>query len=152
MKKIYWLFLFSIWLETLDCNWIQDKLNEYQIVIVDSWYYKILARFLTKRRKECEKFKHFFDKVTKGDNVFMIDCKPEICWNRRKVFYQTELGFEIKAEDKRSHFISFQSKVRRILLDFSHENEKWFVINADRLTEDEVCKNIVNKIFKDVLR
>ncbi|SCZ09444.1 dTMP kinase [Alkaliphilus peptidifermentans] len=143
-----WLFLHAAWYTIMAENLILPNLKNYEIVLIDSWYYKILARFLAKQQFDYELVNRVFFHLPKGNHIFMLDASPEICWERRKDFKPAELGENEKFEGSSySRFISYQNQVREQYLNLSH-NKNWHVINTESKTIKQVSHNIVDTLEK----
>lgn len=141
-----WLLLHAHWYTIMASNIIMPNLKIHQIVLIDCWFYKILARFLIKPNFDHEFAYKVFSYLPQGDCIFMLDVDPEICYNRREKFTASELGeSEGLTGDEKSRFIKYQSKVREKYLYLSNKL-CWNVIHEDNKSPNEISLLIVKRI------
>lgn len=142
-----WLFFHALWYSILVENTILPNLNNYDLLIVDGWFYKIYCRFLLKNSFNKMLLEMVYNSIRKCDRVIMIDTSPELCWKRRKDFNYREMGgYDFCVQDQEKAYIEYQTKVRRELLKLADE-EQWNIIdNNDTTIEetvDKICKSII---------
>jgi dTMP kinase len=142
-----WLFMHALWYRIIAEHLINPLLESNQIVLIDSWYYKILARFLLKEKFDDSLTYKVFDSLPRGDYVFMLDAHPEVCWKRRNNFKQSELGgHDFYEGTPYLRFTEYQSKVREQLLKLSQKNKGWFVIDTQDMDVEKVANLVVEQL------
>lgn len=145
-----WLYIHTLWYKMMEEHLINKLLKENDFVILDGWYYKFLARHLVNVEFDFQYTFTVLNRLIKGDNIFFIDVKPEICWNRRDSFKPSEMGehSDIKYGDPFDRFVSYQNKVRQKYLEFSKE-KNWCIVDGNDSDKDQVVEKIVCKLLKD---
>jgi dTMP kinase len=141
-----WLYLHALWYSILTENFINSKDNNFDVIIVDGWFYKIYSRFLLKKDFDKILLNTVFNSIRKCDNVFLLNVSPQVCWSRRSCFKETEMGgYDFEITDRKMAFINYQSKVRDQLLLLS-EKEGWSNINAESYTINNLTNLLASKI------
>lgn len=141
-----WLFKHALWYSVLAENYIEPNLKEYDVLIVDGWFYKIYSRFLLKEDFNKELLNSVFKSIRRCDYVFMLDASPEICWKRRENFRYTEMGgYDFEVKDPFKSFVDYQSKVREQLKGIG-KKEDWNIIPTDNLTVNETVDLLFSAI------
>ncbi|GEM_PF-1503909 len=141
-----WLFMHALWYQLLDQYHISPMKAQNKIVVIDAWYYKILARFMTKEHFNKTLLHSIFSGLQTGDAVFLLHADPAICWSRRTSFSKPELGeFDNHIGDARERFVSFQSKVSETYLKLAAESN-WNVLHTDQLSRSQIVHTIADRI------
>jgi thymidylate kinase len=144
-----WLFMHALWYRIMAEHLIKPLLESNQVVLIDSWYYKILARFLLKEKFDYSLAYKVFDNLPQGDYVFMLDARPEVCWERRNSFKQSELGgHDFLKGTPYLRFTEYQSRVREQLLKLSRHYNGWFVIDTQNMDIDQVANAVSDKLIE----
>lgn len=138
-----WLFMHALWYDIMSDNIIKPSKDNYDIILIDGWFYKIYSRFNLKKAFDHSITEKVFSKLIRCDNVFILDTKPEICWERRSSFKPSELGYhDYYKGDERQRFIEYQDKVRNELIHLSKKHDGWSIINTGDLSVNEIALNI----------
>lgn len=127
-----WLYMHAIWYDVFQKNILTPALRKYDYVIIDSWYYKIMARFLVNSNYQEKLFEQVFGKLYKGDIGIMLDADVELCVKRKRELSPGEVGRhhgELTETDPRKRFVKYQTKVREQLLKISNRN-KWLICDV----------------------
>ena len=145
-----WLYLHAIWYTMLIENEIIPSLNQYDVIVVDGWYYKIYSKFLLKDRFNEGLLSEVIGSLRKCDKVFMLDVNPSICWNRRAKFKYTEMGgYDNNIEDPRSSYINYQSSIKNIMREMAQKDD-WTIVNTDDLSIDDTVHVLSQHIINSV--
>jgi dTMP kinase len=133
----HWFHLIVSWFSVLDRCKIQPLLRQGRCVIVDSWYYKLAARFLLKPHFERSFILSSFAHLTPPDLVILVDVAPQVAATRRETFSATESGrMDGHVNGDAEDFVNYQERVLaelRLLGD-----DKWVAINATHSSLEEL--------------
>lgn len=133
----HWFHLIVSWFSVLDRCKIQPLLREGRLVIADSWYYKLAARFLLKPEFDQAFILKSFAHLTKPDLVVLVDVDPQVAVTRRETFSATESGrMDGLAKGDAEDFVRYQERVLgqlRLLCD-----DPWVRIDATHASPDEL--------------
>ena len=143
-----WLYLHAIWYTMLIENEILPSLTQYDVIIVDGWYYKIYSKFLLKDNFNKNLLDEVIGSLRKCDKVFMLDVNPSICWNRREKFKYTEMGgYDNNVEDPYTSYINYQGSIRNIMREMAQKDD-WFVVDTNKLSINDT----VNVLSQDIIK
>ena len=138
-----WMFLHALWYRTMQDHLLDGLLNRHPYVVMDGWYYKFLARHRVHGERDPSFTRRVLHEIKPADAIFLLDAKPETCWERRASFRASELGAHhgsiVGAPEAR--FVRYQTEVRRIYLAMASE-ESWRKIDADQ-TAEEIEQQVV---------
>jgi len=141
-----WLYMHAIWYNVLTENLIKPKLKEYDVLIVDGWFYKLFSRFKLKTDFDNDLLNTISNSIIKCDKVFILDTSPEVCWERREKFKATEMGgYDFEIDDPKQSFIKYQNMVREQLLMMS-KNDDWGVVNSNDLSTEQLTNHLAKEI------
>jgi dTMP kinase len=149
----YWLFLVAAWFSVVQKNRIEPAKSQHNLMLMDGWYYRFIAKFLYKGNFDRGWLFSLFNTVDDPDLVVMLDIDPKTAWKRRQFFKPNEIGIyergsaEFSGDDFQL-YCTYQSALRETLLQFSKE-KSWFVVHqTDQTTKDEACNFICDHILK----
>jgi len=138
MDKHYWMLLTAAWFTSLYKNLVERLLSSGEIVIVPGWYYKLMARYVLKGC-DLDWLEMIFSQIPSPTQVFLLDDHPNLVWHRRSQFSNIELGrLDGYNGNARQSFISYQEKVKEILLQFAHKWNWESVGSPDVVEQDPV--------------
>jgi dTMP kinase len=149
----YWLFLLAAWFSVLDRQLLTVRRQEGWLTIFESWYYRLIAKFLQKGFDR-DWMLSLFATVEEPDLVVLLDIPPQLAWHRRPAFSTYEVGAwdSPAVDDPHVSFCCYQEKVRAQLLRFARERS-WLVIRQDeRSSVDEVCARIADEVLRRASR
>ncbi|NEJ25999.1 hypothetical protein GR247_39035 [Rhizobium leguminosarum] len=142
----HWLRLSSAWYEIVDTAVIQPALDSHDIVILDTWYHKLIARFSLKPGIESVSLDETYKRLTRPDMTMFLDIEPAQAVQRKKIFGPSECGnLDGLRGQTAENFIAYQSRVRQSYLGLARRHN-WFVVDAGGLSADEVAAHVVNSI------
>ena len=128
ISDLHWLCLAASWFILLEQHIIAPNLLEGKSVVVDSWYAKLLARFLLKDKNVAEYSKSIFCMLEKPTLTILLDVDPILAATRKKSFGYSECGnFDGLEGNTKENFIEYQSKVRRSYKELAIE-ENWITV------------------------
>ena len=109
-----WLCLHLAWYFIFQENVLKQLLRKYKYVILDGWFYKILARFWIKSEYTNQVLLERFEDLINADRIFFLDINPQKCFERKESFSKCELGLlDGEERNNAASFISYQNKVRK---------------------------------------
>lgn len=143
----HWLHLVAAWFHALDHCRLRPLLSAGCNVVVDSWYYKFMVRFLLKG-DGFTSVQRCFAGLSQADCIILLDIEPRVAAARKRVFSPTESGnldgLQGRTED---NFIAYQSRVRDLLLEFAaRPHMDWLVLPAGSYCVDELVEAIVERL------
>lgn len=142
-----WLFLHAAWYTIMANNILREKTEAYDFVFMDGWYYKIMARFLTKENFDAALVKTVFEHLPKGDVVFFLDASPEACLKRKKDYTDAELGAnEHVTGDTEARFLTYQSGVYDTYRTFAEEGG-WHTLDAQSKDARSVARDALEVLM-----
>ena len=145
-----WLYLHALWFHVLAENWIRPNIGKYQVVLIDGWTYKMHSRFRLKNDLDMALLDNIFNSIYQCHKVFLLKPSPEVCWERRAQFRETELGaFDFEVTNPRDAFIRYQGMVAEQyckVLDHSNCD----VIEDLKKNADEMSVLISEKIIYEI--
>jgi thymidylate kinase len=107
----YWLSLQVAWYSLLDRFVVSPRLARGDILIMDGWYHKFMAKLLL-RGCRFEYLSTVFEHITRPDLVILLDVDVREVWKRKKDFRPHELGLHHHyGELGESSFVDYQSNI-----------------------------------------
>lgn len=146
-----WLYLHLFWYTIFSKNVLEVFSKKYDYIFLDGWFYKILARYMEKKKFDIKVLEQLFEHLVVPDLIVYLDIKPDVCYKRKKVFNKCELGGMdgIQGEQKEC-FVNYQSLIRQnylYLLDSINDRHK-IIVNEDQINELMMRDIIINKLSK----
>lgn len=143
-----WLFFHAAWYTIMSQNLIPELLAEFDYVIIDGWFYKIMCRFMAKEEFDKELLEKVFCHLPKGDIVIMLDVQPDICYQRKQCFNDAEIGENEHFEGTvKERFVNYQNNVREQYLSVAKNNHWHVVVPVDNAPEFTVSQ-IVDMVLR----
>jgi dTMP kinase len=143
----HWVHLSASWYEAVAQHAVAPALQAPQIVVVDGWFYKLLARFLLKEHHVAQLADYSYRHIMAPDLVCLLDVDPEIAASRKHEFGFSETGnFDGLQGVTRQNFIIYQSRVRESLRGLARRGD-WGVVNVDRLSLDTVTERMIASVM-----
>jgi thymidylate kinase len=122
-QLVSWFHLFDKWV-------LRPHLMIPQVVLMDTWFYKYVARFMLKPEFFGTPVQSWFNGLTTPDIIFWFSTDPETAWHRKGKARETELRARgCNIQDERSRFIEYQTRVQESLGEIAECN-RWRRINA----------------------
>jgi thymidylate kinase len=147
--NLHWVYLSASWFQAVDEHIVQPALKEYEYVVLDSWFHKLLVRFHFKGKDIYDEAFHCFSRLTKPDIIFMLDVSPQVAATRKNSFGYAETGnFDGLTGVNRHNFILYQSQIRDFLLKTAEE-DNWPIISVDKLGTHEVLEKILRELLPE---
>ena len=142
----HWVSLTSAWYQIINEYLVRPALERREIVILDSWYHKPLARFRLQNKEIFAEAQNCFRSLEKPEAVFLLDIDPELAADRKSEFGFGETGnFEQRRDMNRQNFVSYQHRTRQMLRTMAAE-EEWQIIEVDRLGPEGVVEQILTRL------
>jgi thymidylate kinase len=151
----HWLFLAAAWFSAVQSNRLQAARAPRELVLMDGWYYRLIAKFIYKGGFDRDWLFSLFSIVSVPDLVVVLDVEPETAWKRRPAFKPNELGVYERgggdgAQSEFETYCRYQGALRRILLELAQERS-WVVVPQDEGTtaedtRDQICDHIVSTL------
>lgn len=142
-----WLYLHSLWYHMLQEFVIKFKLQQYEYVIMDGWYYKFLARHIVNNKMDTSVAEFITGRLLKPDNIFLLSILPEICLERKGYVKASECGIhKDKLNLSKQSFIDYQTDVYNAYLKIL-KNDNMKIIDSSGCVED-----IIHQIVMEVDR
>ncbi|CUX55204.1 thymidylate kinase [Clostridium sp. C105KSO15] len=141
-----WLYLHILWYHLVQENVLKPKIDQYDYIIMDGWYYKFLARHIVNKKIDVSLAKELSLRLVSGDMVFLLEVDPEVCYERKKSVKPSECGAHMDkdADCTKNSFYKYQELVHNAYLLLDVE-KKLIRIKA----HDTVC-NLVDTIIEMV--
>ncbi|MCK4827685.1 hypothetical protein KA005_68795 [bacterium] len=142
-----WLYLHTCWYKMLAIKLIKPLVTDGQIVIMDGWYYKFLARHLVNGNFDFQHSYRVLAELPLGNPVFFLDVLPKVSWSRRESFRASEIGAHGQdiSGSSQERYMAYQGAVREQFLKFSHA-ENWQVLPIGSSGLENVTQIIVDII------
>jgi thymidylate kinase len=125
----YWLHLQAAWYELLGAFVVAPALDECGVLLMDGWFYKIVAK-LRLRGFGAAELDTAFGRIVRPDAVILLAPDPVDVWARGREFRLTELGLHHPKEYRelgRESFVHYQRRVSAQLR-ASADNHGWSVL------------------------
>lgn len=133
---VSWFQLFDTWV-------IQPLLDAPGVVLIDTWFYKYVARFTLKQDFSGATVQSWFDGLTIPDVVLWLSTQPDTALRRKGKPRQTE--FEQVPGNNVSNieecFLTYQTGVQAALAEFAISNQ-WKKIDATPSIEEVTASSI----------
>jgi thymidylate kinase len=141
----HWFHLIVSWFSIVDRCRIQPLLREGRLVVADSWYYKLAARFLLKPEFDQGFIFQSFAHLTKPDLVLLVDVDPQVAVTRRETFSATESGrMDGSTKGDAEDFVRYQERVLEQLRRLC--GDSWVRIDATHRSLDELAVQAADAI------
>lgn len=150
LPTTYWITLQASW-HILHTNFVvKPLLEEGKNVLVDGWYYKLMAR-LALQGENMDYVQNVFSPVLEPDIVILLNVDVDKIWNRKKDFRAYEFGKFKDTETKESKysFIEYQTNTYKNLEKMAKDNN-WTVLDLCDYTIEESTKLLENTICKKI--
>lgn len=147
-----WVHKHALWYTMLNKYIIEPLRKEYEIILIDGWYYKFLARHLSNGEYNFDLTFKIFDSIQACDLAFLFDVNPEECFKRREEFKPSELGehSKVKGKSEKERFIHYQNEVRNNYLKLA-KGQNFKLLDLNNKTSEEVSSLVCNSII-DLIR
>lgn len=114
ISDLHWLWLAASWFALVEQIEIENRVRDGAVVISDSWFDKILARFSLKASSIVEQAHAVSASLRRPDITVMLDVAPELAADRKCYFGYSECGnFDGLIGRSRENFVHYQGLVRR---------------------------------------
>ena len=149
LPTTYWIFLQSAWYILLTKFVIEPLLNEGKNVIVDGWYYKLIAR-LALQGEDMEYVNNIFKPILKPDLVVLLNVDLEIIWERKKEYRAYEFGKfkDSNKKEQKKDFIENQKDTYRNLREMSENTTNWCIVDLKDYNVEKSAKVLKEVILK----
>jgi Thymidylate kinase len=138
LRDEHWVHLSASWYHAVAQHVIEPALEMAQVVVVDGWVYKLLARFLLKDDRVARLADDSYAQILQSDLVCLLDVDPEVAASRKRHFGFSETGnFDGLRGVTRENFIAYQSRVRHSLFELARRG-RWEILNVNTLAIDAV--------------
>jgi dTMP kinase len=147
----HWILLIASWYSALDR--IQPLFSEHadQVVIVDGWYHRNIAKTIVRSGADEGWLDSLFESAVTPDVVALLDVDPAVAWTRRSDFTDTELGrwdgFDGEPVDA---FCGYQERIRQELVRMSDKRGWVRLTPHPTLTPSAVAGELVGQILPRV--
>lgn len=141
----YWITMQSAWYMLLNDFVIEPILNSGKNVIVDGWYYKLVARLKLQNEPE-DYVKMVFKPIRKPDLIILLNEDIEVVHDRKNEFRSYEYGTfkDNDVEENKANFIKYQSETYANLLKMVESN--WLIVDLNNNDIEECCILLKEKI------
>jgi thymidylate kinase len=142
----HWVCLSASYFHLVDRFVVRPAIRAHDLVVLDSWIDKMLARFALKGRSTRERTIAAYSGVTQPDLVVLLDITPSVAADRKVEFGPSECGvFDGLDGVSRLNFEIYQGRVRQELLTRAAVGS-WRVIQVDAMTPTDVLAQTVSTI------
>ena len=139
LSDMHWVHLSTAWFTIVDQHVVQPALAQHDVVILDSWYHKLIARFRVKQGVAFREMQRCFAHLTVPDFTCFLDVDPTIAATRKTSFGYSESGnLDGLSGATRENFVTYQGWVRRELETLGRDNG-WFRISIDDMNPTEAA-------------
>lgn len=134
----HWIYLSAAWFQIVDAHCLRPALSRADVVVADSWYHKLLARFMLKGEMLFEEARRCYASLSQPTLVCLLDVTPEEAAARKQRFGYSETGnFDGLSGVTCGNFLVYQGRVRKALSALARD-EKWIKVDSTAVTTDEV--------------
>jgi thymidylate kinase len=135
------LFLLAAWLAAL--KRLVAAAAPCDVRITDGTYFRVVAKAHVRSSLAIDWLLSLFEDALEPDCIALLDIDPAQAWLRRPSFKATEVGrWDGFAGEPRQAFVSYQGKVRAVLLSFAEERG-WAVVRQTASSDpDHVCSAV----------
>lgn len=138
ISDMHWLWLASSWFALVEQVEIEPRLRAGCVVVTDSWFYKILARFLLKAPDVVEQATMILRALRIPGCTILLDLCPEVAAGRKRQFGYSECGnFDGFQGRSRENFVQYQTMVRRSYLRLAADYG-WMTVGEPTSVDDVV--------------
>ncbi|WP_328485572.1 dTMP kinase [Streptomyces zaomyceticus] len=144
----HWILLIASWYAGL-ARLRQDLTSGHGgVTVMDGWYYRNIAKTLIREPLDPLWVESLFAPVPEPDLTALLDTPPEIAWQRREGFKDTELGrWDGFHGPPAESFHAYQSVVREHLRRMARERG-WLVLSPDPTRSPEETADAVVSEFR----
>ena len=144
-----WLYLHILWYHMLQNFVINNKLKEYEYVIMDGWYYKFLARHFVNNKMDSSTAMYLVNRLLQPDKIFLLNVPPEICFYRKGIIKPSECGIHEKGVETEfviKDFCEYQNKVYAAYLEILNGLSPCIIDASQAVSSilDEIIIEVVN--------
>lgn len=117
----HWLKLQAAWFAAVQATIIDPALDRGELVIADSWFYKLIARFAVKGPEQAAEATACFSLIRRPSVVFFLDVPATIAVERKVATTPAECGtFDHVSGAPREAFVTYQTRVHEELRRLCH--------------------------------
>lgn len=145
----HYLFLHAAWFAAVTSLRVGPLRADRRSAVVDGWYYRSVVKAVLRAGVPEAWALSLFEDGDAPDVVVLLDVDPGVAWRRRGgVFSASELGrWDGQAGDAEHAFRTYQTQVRRLLLDMAGR-AGWCVVRPDpSWTPDEVLEHTCARVM-----
>lgn len=117
ISDMHWLWLAAAWFALVEEVEVVPRIRRGFVVVSDSWFDKILARFSLKNSAIAEHAASIGSTLRRPDWTLLLDVSPTVAADRKQEFGYSECG-NFDGLEGRSHenFVAYQERVRHAYL------------------------------------
>ena len=145
-----WLHLHLFWYSICSCRLEELQKKTYDFIIVDGWYYKILARYLVKKSYTVQYLRTLFSRLYLPDMIFYLLVPASECYARKSSFTKCELGgADGHSGNSQDSFIAYQTSVQEKYFDILNvRNNSSSIMKVDNKNINITVSTIFNNLTK----
>ncbi|NEB74293.1 hypothetical protein G3I40_03435 [Streptomyces sp. SID14478] len=133
----HWILLIASWYAGLTRLRPDLQPSHPGVCVMDGWFYRNIAKTLVREPLDPQWVESLFAPAPEPDLVVLLDVPPDVAWERRETFKDTELGrWDGFSGPAREAFCAYQSVIRQELMRMA-DQRKWLVLSPDRHTTAE---------------
>jgi thymidylate kinase len=135
----HWIYLQLAWYAALVRCAVEPLLAAGQVVIVDTWAYKFLAKLYLRPGVDADGARSLFARLRRPDLVVHLCLPPQTAAARKTRFSASETGNHEGPVDLSRHgFVTYQTRLAQVLAGLAVE-ERWRTVDATNLSVTEVA-------------
>jgi thymidylate kinase len=147
MGELHWIYLMAAWFYTLQERVIEPALAAGQLVVVDSWIYKFLARVRTHPEVPWQHTRAVFDHIRHPDLVILLDVPPETALLRKAGAYTAgEAGNGAAAQAGHQGFLDHQRALHATLDEFA-DAHAWIRVDTSSSDLDTASSRVAQVVL-----
>lgn len=117
----YWILQAAQWYKAFHASVISPAQSESRVVILNSWYHKLVARYKMKRVSPTT-VEFMTNYLPEPDLVFYLDVPPEVAVDRRENFSPVECGVYDGYSHSKKGYVAYQKRVNEELRRMAERN------------------------------
>lgn len=143
LDDMHWVHLSAAWYGLVDRHLVRPALAGHDVVVLDSWYHKLIARFRLKPGPAAAEMERCFRPLSKPGRTYLLDVSPTAAAARKTTFGYSETGnLDGLSGVTRANFILYQGRVRQQLRALASANG-WVELAAERGDAPETAEAAV---------
>jgi thymidylate kinase len=131
---VSWFHCFDEWI-------IRPRIAISQVVLIDTWFHKYVARFTLKPTFSARALLSYFRDLTTPDRILFLSIDPRLAWLRKSKVRDTESDTVALNPNREYRFVEYQTNVHRELLAFAAQSH-WCKLDSAHSLADVTSASV----------